>query len=273
MKHTGEVRKMLTALAEDGNVDCTFKLVNSESKNEDLFSANEFIGKHIKLTFHDKIICKSCGKQTKKSFHQGFCYPCFRDAPEAAECIIKPELCRAHLGEGRDPEWEERNHNQPHVVYLAASDVVKVGVTRQTQIPTRWIDQGANEAIRLAETPNRYLAGVLEVALKDQFTDRTNWRKMLKNEVDESIDLEETKWEIEELLPDDLSEYFSEDDEVISINYPALEYPSKVKSLSFDKTNEIEGELKGIKGQYLLLDNNRVLNMRKHTSYVITIEG
>lgn len=273
MSYEGEVRKMLTSLKDDGSVDYQFKLVDSRTKNEAVFSANELIGQTIELTFQGEIICKSCGKKTKKSFHQGFCYPCFRDAPEAAECIIKPELCRAHLGEGRDVEWEERNHNQPHIVYLAASDVVKVGVTRKTQIPTRWIDQGANEAIRLAETPNRYLAGMLEVALKDQFTDRTNWRKMLKNEVDESIDLEDTKWELEELLPDDMSQYMTEDDELISINYPVLQYPTKVKSLSFDKSPTITGELKGIKGQYLLLDNNRVLNMRKHTSYVVQISS
>lgn len=270
MEYTGEIRKMLTTLADNGDVEYSFKLVDSSNEEEIIFDMNPLIGKKIELTFTGSIICKSCGNKTKKSFNQGFCYPCFRDAPESAECIIKPELCRAHLGEGRDPEWEERNHNQPHIVYLAGSDVIKVGVTRKTQVPTRWIDQGANEAIPLAETPNRYLAGMMEVALKDEFTDRTNWRKMLKNEVDDTLDLEETKWELEELLPDDLSQYFSDDDEITSINYPVNEYPSKVKSLSFDKEERITGILNGIKGQYFLLDNDRVLNIRKHTSYTIT---
>lgn len=270
MEYTGEIRKMLTTLADNGDVEYSFKLADSSNEEEIVFDMNPLIGKKIELTFTGSIICKSCGKKTKKSFNQGFCYPCFRDAPESAECIIKPELCRAHLGEGRDPEWEERNHNQPHIVYLAGSDVIKVGVTRKTQVPTRWIDQGANEAIPLAETPNRYLAGMMEVALKDEFTDRTNWRKMLKNEVDDTLDLEETKWELEELLPDDLSQYFTDDDEITSINYPVNEYPSKVKSLSFDKEERITGILNGIKGQYFLLDNDRVLNIRKHTSYTIT---
>jgi hypothetical protein len=31
--------------------------------------------------------------------------------------------------------------------------------SRETQIPTRWIDQGANQALILAETPYRQLAG------------------------------------------------------------------------------------------------------------------
>ena len=228
---------------------------------------NDFIGNDIRLEWNGVINCSACKKVTKKSFGQGFCYPCFANAPESAECILRPELCRAHLGEGRDPEWEEKHHNKPHIVYLAASSAVKVGITRGDQIPTRWIDQGATSAIRLAETPNRYEAGRVEVALKEFFTDKTNWRKMLKNEIDDEIDLEEEKWALEEHLPADIIELFSENDEIIELNYPVVEYPEKVKSLSFDKTNIIEGKLMGIKGQYLLFENGEVLNIRKHTSY------
>jgi hypothetical protein len=232
---------------------------------------NDFIGKNLRMEFLGTITCRKCEKVTKKSFGEGFCYPCFTNAPEAAECIIRPELCRAHLGEGRDVEWEEANHNQPHVVYLAASDVVKVGVTRATQVPTRWIDQGAMSAIRIAETPNRYEAGRLEVELKAMFTDKTNWQRMLKNEFDESIDLEEEKWTLHEQLPEDLTEFFTEDDEIIEMNFPVMEFPSKVKSMSFDKEPIIEGKLMGIKGQYLIFDGGRVLNIRKHTSYHVEI--
>ncbi|NVK65481.1 MAG: DUF2797 domain-containing protein [Flavobacteriales bacterium] len=232
---------------------------------------NDFIGKEIVLKWGGRINCKNCGKVTKKSFGQGFCYSCFISAPEAAECILRPELCRAHLGEGRDPEWEEKHHNQPHVVYLAASSAVKVGITRATQVPTRWIDQGASAAIRLAEVPNRFEAGRIEVALKDFFTDKTSWQRMLKNEVDDSIDLEEEKWSLEEQLPADITEYFSENDEIIELDYPVDEYPTKVKSLSFDKLPVIEGTLMGIKGQYLIFDGGRVLNIRKHTGYYVEI--
>jgi hypothetical protein len=232
---------------------------------------NDLIGKEIELTFTGIINCCSCGKVTKKAFGQGFCYDCFRNAPEAAECIIRTELCRAHLGEGRDVEWEERNHNQPHVVYLALSDVIKIGVTRSTQIPTRWIDQGAYQAVRLAETSNRYEAGVIEVALKSFFTDKTNWRKMLRNEIDTSIDLVDEKWRLEEVLPADIVDFFSENDELITISYPVQQYPEKLNSLSFDKTPSVTGKLNGIKGQYLLFDNDRVLNIRKHTGYEIEL--
>lgn len=239
---------------------------------ETTINLNNYIGKNIKLEWNSQIQCVSCAKMTPKSFGEGFCYKCFISAPEAAECIIRPELCRAHLGEGRDIEWEQRNHNQPHVVYLAASDKVKVGITRKSNVPNRWIDQGASFGIILAETPNRYLAGVLEVALKSQFSDKTNWQRMLKNEQDESIDLVDEKWTLDENLPSDLTQYFTDDEEVVELNYPVLAYPDKVKSLSFDKTPVIQGKLIGIKGQYLIFENGDVLNIRKHTAYHVTFE-
>lgn len=232
---------------------------------------NSLIGSPIRMFHTGKKQCMSCGKFVKKLFAQGFCYDCFASAPEASPCIINPELCEGHLGGGRDPEWEQRNHVQPHVVYLAANSTLKIGVTRATQIPTRWIDQGASYVIRVAETPYRKLAGDIEVALKGTFTDKTNWRAMLKNEIGD-FDLEEEKWQIEELLPRDLVEYMTENDEIVHIEYPVLQYPEKVVSVNFDKEAEIKGVLNGIKGQYLLLDNNRVLNIRKHEGYYIEFD-
>lgn len=258
----GNLHKMRASLGDPIQYRMPFK--------EEL-NMNDFIGKEITLEFTGVINCTSCNKVTKKSFGQGFCYNCFISAPESAECILRPELCRAHLGEGRDPEWEEKHHNQPHIVYLAASSAVKVGITRETQVPTRWIDQGASSAIRLAEVPNRYEAGRIEVALKEFFTDKTSWQRMLKNEVDESIDLEEEKWSLEDQLPADIIEFFSENDEIIELNFPVEEYPEKVKSLSFDKTPTVSGVLKGIKGQYLIFEGGQVLNIRKHTGYYVKI--
>lgn len=237
----------------------------------EIVDMNALIGNKISLNWNGDIHCCACGKKTKNSFGQGFCYNCFMNAPESSECILRPELCRAHLGEGRDPEWEEKHHNQPHIVYLAASSAVKVGITRSKQVPTRWIDQGATRAIRLAETANRYEAGRIEMALKEFFTDKTNWQKMLKNDLDDSIDLVEEKWALEEHLPNDILDLFSENDEIIELNYPVLRYPEKIISRSFDKTPLIEGVLEGIKGQYLLFEGGEVVNIRKHTSYHIDL--
>lgn len=234
---------------------------------------NDYIGKHIRLTFTGQIFCSNCGKKTKTSFGQGFCYPCFQSAPQSAPCIINPELCRAHLGEGRDVEWEEKHHNQPHIVYLAASDVVKVGVTRLNQQFTRWMDQGAYQTIVLAETANRYEAGMIEVALKSVLTDKTNWQRMLKNEIDESIDLVEEKGQIEDALPFEFRDAVSSDDTVHVFEYPVEQYPKKVKSVGFDKTPVVEGTLVGIKGQYLIFSDERVINLRKHTGYEIEFQG
>jgi hypothetical protein len=233
---------------------------------------NELLGQHIRMEWTGKIVCSNCGKTTKNSFGQGFCYPCFMAAPQAAPCIINPELCRAHLGEGRDVEWEEKHHNQPHVVYLAASDSVKVGVTRADQQFTRWMDQGAYQTIVLAETPNRFTAGLIEVALKSVLTDKTNWQRMLKNELNLAIDLVEEKGMVEDVLPFDLRDFISGDDAIFTFEYPVLSYPKKVKSVGFDKTPIVEGKLAGIKGQYLIFDDERVINLRKHTSYEINFE-
>ncbi|MCE3296413.1 MAG: hypothetical protein K0R65_2127 [Crocinitomicaceae bacterium] len=263
MKYSGLLRKMRVTHLDP---------VQYELELGETIIMNELIGRKIRLNFSGEIICVCCGKKTKSSFNQGFCFSCFQNSPESSECIIRPELCRAHLNEGRDIEWELSNHNQPHVVYLAASDSVKVGVTRHTQMPARWIDQGASSAIIIAEVSNRYLAGMLEVELKNHFKDKTNWQRMLRNEIDDSIDLVEAKWALEEVLPADIIQYFSEDDTIIHFNYPVGEYPSKVKSMSFDKDKLIEGTLTGIKGQYLILDGMNVLNLRKHTAYQIDLE-
>jgi len=237
--------------------------LKTEEKTIDM---NALVGQSVEFKFMGIVQCMACGEYPKKLFAQGFCYRCFSNAPQAAECIIRPELCRAHLGEGRDVEWEKKNHLQKHVVYFAVASALKVGVTRSTQVPTRWIDQGASQAIKIAEVPYRQLAGEIEVALKSSFTDKTNWRKMLKNEVAE-FDLEDEKWQLEGILPNDLSQYMTDDDEIYDIKYPVLTFPEKVKSVGFEKTPTIAGKILGIKGQYLLLDNDRVLNIRKHEGF------
>ena len=231
---------------------------------------NPLIGKEISIVFEGEIHCVVCGKRIKKTFAQGSCYYCFRNAPENSECIIRPELCRAHLGEGRDPAWEKRHHDRPHYVYLALSSAVKVGVTREDQIPTRWIDQGASEGLILARWENRYLAGVMEVALKEFFTDRTNWQRMLKNQIS-SESLTEVKERLRRELPEKLSRGLTDDRESLILDYPVLAYPEKVKSLKLDRDLLIQGTLEGIKGQYLIFDGGRVLNVRSHSGYKITL--
>ncbi len=258
-----ELKKMRTRLLQE----VEYKLVSEDQE----ILMNDLIGQNIQLNFDGKVQCQSCRGFKKKLFAQGFCYDCFMNAPESSPCIINPELCEGHLGKGRDIEWEEKHHVQPHVVYLAVASALKIGVTRDTQIPTRWIDQGASFAIKVAEVPYRQLAGEIEVALKGTFTDKTNWREMLKNNVAD-FDLEEEKWQIEEILPADLAEYMTEDDEITDIIYPSISFPEKVKSIGFDKLPNIEGKLMAIKGQYLILDQGRVLNIRKHSGYHVNIE-
>jgi len=230
---------------------------------------NDLIGSEICLKWTGKINCINCGKSIKKTYGQGFCYDCFTQSPAASPCIVRPELCEAHLGKGRDIKWEEEHHNQPHKVYLAQTSSVKVGVTRSTQVPTRWIDQGAWKAIILAETPYRALAGMLEVELKQYLSDRTDWRKMLIDERgDENI--AEMVSEMCSFLPKDLAEYCV-DEKVTTFEYPVSDYPEKVKSIKLENVMEINEILTGIRGQYLYFNQSNVINLRKYSGYEVEL--
>lgn len=233
-------------------------------------NVNQLIGKDIAIDFIG-FQCLNCNKK-KKIFRQGFCYDCFYSSAAVGDWIMKPELSTAHLGiADRDLAYEEKVQLQPHIVYLALSSEIKVGVTRKTQVPTRWIDQGATEAIAIVEVPNRYLAGITEVALKDHYADKTNWRKMLTNDI-EAVDLVAERLKLENLIPDEVRDYFILDkNDLYQMDYPVLQYPSKVKSLSLDKTPNFQGKLTGIKGQYLLFEDGTVFNVRGSEGYVVRI--
>jgi hypothetical protein len=233
---------------------------------------NDYIGKNIRLTFQNEIRCVSCDKKTNKSFGQGFCYPCFLKSPQNSECIVRPELCLAHEHQGRDAAWEEKNHNVPHYVYIAQTSDVKVGVTRASNLHNRWIDQGARRGIKLALVPYRQLAGLIEIELKQYISDKTNWQKMLKDERGEEVDLVKLKNSLIDKLPEDLMEYADDDDKIIEIQYPVETYLEKIKSVGFDKEAIVEGKLQGIRGQYLMFSNGNVINLRKHSGYVISVE-
>jgi hypothetical protein len=238
---------------------------------ENELSMNELLGKSINLKFTGQINCIACGKKTKTSFGQGFCYNCLQTAPEASETIMRPELSKAHLGIARDMDWAREHDLIDHFVYLAVSGELKVGVTRHHQVPTRWIDQGASKAIILAQTPNRHISGVIEVYLKNFFSDKTNWRSMLQNKDLQEYNLTEEKQNASRLLPAELQQYYFADNKIWNMNYPVTAYPEKISSVSFDKDPEISGVLIGIKGQYLIFSDGRVLNLRKHSGYYLEI--
>jgi len=237
---------------------------------QDIIHINELIGKELTISF-DKYQCNACAKN-KKIFRQGFCYDCFYEAPQAGDWIMKPELSTAHLDiEDRDLAYEKEVQLKPHIVYLALSSGVKVGVTRKTQIPTRWIDQGATQALVLVEVPNRYLAGIAEVALKDYVADKTSWQKMLKNEI--SVDnLEVKREELIVHLPKEVKEYIIPNPKLYKFNFPIEKYPNKIKSTKLDKESSFSGKLLGIKGQYILFEDGQVFNVRNHEGFVVDWE-
>lgn len=261
MQYQGVLTKMQTHFADPIQYYLVFK--------NDFINLNQALEKKIKIIFL-AYECISCGLD-KKIFRQGFCYDCFYTDPKAADWILQPELSQAHLGiEDRDLEYEKAVQLQPHVVYLANSSHVKVGVTRKSQIPTRWIDQGAHEAIEVVEVPNRYLAGITEVVLKQHVSDKTNWRRMLKNEVDD-LDLQDMKEQLKSHLPTEVQPYYLAQQQELQIHFPVLKYPQKPQSLQLDKTAEYQGVLVGIKGQYLIFEDDTVFNVRNFEGYVVQI--
>ncbi len=230
------------------------------------------VGKDLRLTYSGKIICSSCAKSIKKVYAEGVCYNCTMKLASCDLCIMKPETCHYHLGTCREPQWGLDHCFQPHVVYLANSSGLKVGITRRKNVPYRWIDQGASEALAILEVSSRLLSGQIEVLFKKHINDKTDWRKMLKGEPD-SIDLVEWKGKLLSLVQEELKSftYAILDEPVVKINYPVDKYPEKVTSFNLDKVSEINGRLIGIKGQYLIFDTG-VFNVRSHAGYQVTLE-
>ena len=238
---------------------------------------NEWLGRQVRIEFLQQIECIHCGRVTRKSFSQGYCYPCFNSLAQCDLCIMSPEKCHFYLGTCRQPDWGMSHCMRPHIIYLSNTSGVKIGITRETQLPTRWIDQGAIQAIPVLRVSKRYHAGLIEHAFRQYVSDRTNWRNMLKNEVEE-IDLyqvfksywPQVKAQLDPELIADAEEIASADG-ALKLDYPALSYPLKVNSFNLDKQPLVEGKLDAIKGQYLILDNG-VINIRKYGGYLVSLE-
>jgi len=246
-----------------------------DDEDEEGVALNPLLGKTVQLAFTGRIFCIHCGRKTNKSFSQGYCFPCFKKLAECDTCITRPETCHYHLGTCREPAWGETHCFRDHVVYLANASGIKVGITRQTQVPTRWMDQGAVAAVPIYRVRDRLVSGQVEVILKNHVSDRTNWRTMLKGEP-ELVDLgqwrnrllAECRAEVDALRAQKGLDAVTEvpDAAIASFTYPVLRYPEKVTSINPEKTPLMEAELWGIKGQYLILDKG-VINIRNTAGY------
>lgn len=247
--------------------------------DEELIPLNGALGKTLRLEYSGVIHCQHCGRKSNKSFNQGYCYPCFKKLAQCDSCIMSPEKCHYFEGTCREPVWGEKHCMVDHIVYLANSSGVKVGITRETQTPTRWIDQGATQALPIMRVKTRQQSGLVEDVIRAHVKDRTDWRAMLKGEA-EPVDLALIRDELLERCDPELTELESrfgvqalqrlENEAGVSFSYPVLEYPKKVTSFNMDKNPLVEGTLMGIKGQYLILDTG-VINIRKYTAYSVDV--
>lgn len=268
----GTLRKMLSRLEDP--VQYSMRLGETE------IPMNPLLEKKIRLHFSGEIHCVHCGRATKKSFNQGYCYPCFQRLAQCDSCIIHPEKCHFDQGTCREPEWGEEFCMQDHIIYLANSSALKVGITRSTQIPTRWIDQGAVQALAIIRVRSRLQSGTLEVMFKQHVADKTNWRIMLAPE-SEDIDLAQER---DRLLMEcdaeirELSDRFGffaisvlKGIDPVTIRYPVIAVPDKISAFNLDKEPDVEGQLLGIKGQYLIFDTG-VINVRRYSGYNIELQ-
>lgn len=265
MKATGTLTKMITSAGAPISYGLQLREVH--------FDLTSLVGKNVQLIHSGKIFCVNCGKTTKKSYSQGYCYPCTMKLAECDLCILKPETCHYDKGTCREPKWGEEHCLKPHVVYLANSSGLKVGITRRTQVPIRWMDQGASTALPILEVKSRLKSGQVEMLFKQLISDKTDWRKMLRGEPEE-IDLLAEKTRLLLALKDELAkiEHTVLDEPLMRFQYPVERYPEKVSSLGLDKQPEIKSRLIGIKGQYLIFESG-VFNVRSHTGYEVSIEG
>lgn len=269
----GIIRKMRTRLEQPVSYGARF--------GDEEVPFNPFLEKEIKLHYSGNIFCVHCSRKSSKSFNQGYCYPCFQSLAQCDSCIIHPERCHFEQGSCREPAWGEKYCIQDHIVYLANSSGLKVGITRATQVPTRWIDQGATQALAVMRVRSRLQSGVLEVMFKEHVADKTNWRDMLKGaavELDMAAErdrlLAACQGAISEL--EDQFGFFAISKlsgiEPVSIEYPVAQYPEKISSFNFDKDPEVSGKLLGIKGQYLILDGG-VINLRRFSGYEVELSA
>ena len=272
----GHLNKMQVTIASEPADQATY-LLQLGGQN---ININALLGKTIRLEHLGEIICRHCGRGTRKSYAQGYCYPCMQRLPECDVCIMSPEKCHYAAGTCRDPSWGEQFCMQPHVVYLANSSALKVGITRVNQMPTRWLDQGASQAVPIMQVATRKLSGDVETVLKSFVADKTNWRALLKGQAAE-IDLLAERDRLLQAAADPLqallanvadTDYSWLEHMPTRISYPVNQYPEKIVSHNLDKEPVLEDQLLGIKGQYLIF-SKRVINIRKYTSYLVQLSA
>ncbi|MGB3725275.1 MAG: DUF2797 domain-containing protein [Glaciecola sp.] len=274
----GNIKKMRVGVSPNNQV--TYQLPIGEN----LVDMNALIGKSITVTHSGVINCVHCSRKTNKSFNQGYCFVCLRSLAQCDTCIIKPELCHYTAGTCREPEWGESHCLQDHFVYLSNTGQIKVGITKFVNdgngVSSRWIDQGASQAIAIYRVKERLLSGLIETEIAKHMGDKTNWRTMLKGQP-ETLELATMRDKVHVLVAEKVAELQQQhglqaiqplDTPPVIIDYPVTQYPVKIKSINLDKEKVFTGTLLGIKGQYLMLDADRVINIRKYTGYDWNIE-
>ncbi|SFX18594.1 Protein of unknown function [Thermoactinomyces sp. DSM 45891] len=265
MKQTGTLAPLVHTWNQDQPIDYLLQLSGEE------ITLNNYLGTEITISFTGEIRCIHCDKRIKKTYGNGYCYPCFASLPQTDLCFVRPDRCHFHEGTCRDPEFGLAYCMTPHFVYLAISSGVKVGITRAGNETRRWIDQGAVSAVPIACAPTRKDAGEIEALLSNHLPDKTNWRRMLTSQGSD-VDLTIVREEALGYIPELYHPFLLSDEEIRHFHYPQVEIPEKVKSINLLKQSDVTGNLLGVKGQYIILDQG-VLQVRNHSGYYVSWEA
>lgn len=138
------------------------------------------IGRSVELSLSDERVCTRC--LTPSSYY--ICDSCRGDPPNA-NCVWNPGI-ECTYQNCPFPEFKRQSCSHDFVVYLAATDRVKVGIARESGRVARWKTQGASNAVVFATTPNRKIAGIIESCCSQVIPDRTadGWYRPLETPIE-----------------------------------------------------------------------------------------
>ncbi len=258
---------LIKLVAEAGDtVSYTLQL---DDENAASIALNSVISDGLEIRFLGRISCRFCKSITPKSYGDGYCYRCFMRLARCDLCVVSPDRCHYQQGTCREPQWGESFCMQPHIVYLANSSGPKVGITRNGYQIGRWLDQGACQAVPILAAATRQNAGLAEASLAKYLPDRTDWRRLVRED-SEPVDLLVLRDKLRRTvsgLPQGITWL---DEQPLSFNFPVARYSHRVGRLRLDHTPVVSGNLLGIKGQFLLFEHG-VFNVRQHTSYHVRV--
>lgn len=232
---------------------------------------SELLNHRIRLSISDTRECTSCGAPADRST----CADCF-GTPPTASCVFNPGI-ECTYQDCPFPEYKADSCAHDFIVYLAAKDRVKVGITRAGRRDRRWRGQGATHALVFATAPNRKLAGIIETCCTTVLPDHatSGWFTPLDDPIDALRDAVETcRTEVPDRLTSCIQVADTDiEDRIVTLEYPTTEMSDDdIAALPTCTPGTYDGHLVAVRGSVLATDEF-TWNVRDHAGRTITIEA